>query len=118
MTNSLEQRIAARVARTAGAQRSARRVAFLAQQDEIAQALAAGWTVKDIWRTLSEEGRITVCYQSFCEYVNRWIRNTAKPARHRHAATSEVAAQPNETPRRPTPSGFTINPQPKKEDLI
>ena len=118
MTKPLEQRIAERVASTEGNLRRAQRVAFLAHKDEIAQALAAGWTVKDIWRTLSEEGRITVCYQSFCEYVNRWIRSTAKPARLERAASSKVKAQPGETPRRAAPSGFTINPQPKKEDLI
>lgn len=109
MTKSLEQRIAARVARSADAQHGARRVALLAQQDEIARAVAAGWTVKDIWRTLSEEGRITASYQSSCDCVNRWIRKTDKPARRRQPPTGQGKVRSHATPRRSTCSAFTLN---------
>ena len=118
MGKTLDQRIADRVRRSDSVQRGAQRAAFLAQKDEIAQALAAGWSVKDIWRTLSEEGRIRVGYQAFCEYVNRWIREPTPAPAPSGTPNTSVASRPDGHPRTKPITGFTLNPQPKKEDLL
>ena len=118
MGKTLDQRIADRVRRSDSVKRGAQRAAFLAQKEEIAEALAAGWSVKDIWRTLSEEGRIRVGYQAFCEYVNRWIREPTPPPAPSVALNTSTGSRPDGHPRPKPTTGFTLNPQPKKEDLV
>ena len=54
------------------------RAAFLILRSEIKQALDDGWTVKRIWETLSEEGKVDFCYTAFVGYTNRLILSTAK----------------------------------------
>ena len=112
MAKPLEDRIAERIAREGPQNRQAQRAAFLALKEEIGHAIDAGWTVKDIWKTLQVEGRIQVSYQAFNAYVNRFIRDDSliKPVRD----TPEKPVQP--TLFRQT--GFSINPSPKKEDIV
>jgi Family of unknown function (DUF5338) len=118
MGKTLEQRIAERLRREDPVNSRGHRAAFFAQKDEIAQALAAGWSVKDVWRTLSEEGRITVGYPAFNDYVNRWIREPARPPVSTTAITAKPSATPAPTARRTTPAGFTLAAQPNKEDIV
>ncbi|MGY6215753.1 TraK family protein [Methylolobus aquaticus] len=118
MVKPLADRIAARLGPATGAGRGVQRAAFLAQKNEIAQALAAGWSVKDIWRTLSDEGRIRVGYQAFCEYVNRWIREPVVPPAPSVAPNPSAGYRPDGHSRPKPTTGFTLNPQPKKEDLV
>ncbi len=112
MGKSLEERIAERISRDGPVNRGAQRAAFLALKGDIERALSAGWSVKDIWKTLHGEGSIQVTYQAFNDYVNRFIRG------------AETAASPPrkpEVPPRPAPAGktgFTINPSPNKEDIV
>ena len=57
------------------------RAAFIAQKDEIKVTLEKGWSVADVWKLLHEDGRISVTYQAFNVYVNRYIR-AAKKSEH------------------------------------
>jgi hypothetical protein len=111
MATTLEDRIAERIARESLPNRHAQRAAFLALKEDVGRAITAGWTVKDIWRTLRAENRIQVSYQAFTTYVNRFIREpSAKPA-------PESPGKPAQPP--PIrQSGFIFNPTPKKEDIV
>lgn len=112
MTKPLEERIAERLRHAEPSHRGTHRAAFLALKDEIAEALAAGWSVKDVWRTLFEEGRIAVGYPAFCDYVNRWIRNSAR------VPLPSPQGGPEPVRPRTASTGFTLVVQPNKEDLI
>ena len=111
MTKPLEDRIAEHLAHVNQPKRQAQRAAFLAMKEDISRAITAGWTAKDIWRTLRAENRIQVSYQAFTTYVNRFIREaSAKPTPESPGKASQ-----------PPPirhSGFIFNPTPKKEDII
>lgn len=69
---SLSKRIAEDMAKQT-ASRLTNRAAFLVARSDVEQALDDGWPVKDIWRTLYEEKKISFGYHAFCRYVNRLI---------------------------------------------
>ena len=111
MTKPLEDRIAEHLAHENQPKRQAQRAAFLALKEDISRAIEAGWTAKDIWRTLRAENRIQVSYQAFATYVNRFIRETS----------ANSATKTTGKPAQPPPvrqSGFIFNPTPKNEDII
>ena len=105
-SKNLEQRIADRIGRETPRTRGAGRAAFLALKGEIQTALTAGWSSKDIWKTLHEEGKVQVTYQAFNRYVQRFIRGTRQPARK----SLETSVRPK--------AGFALNPSPNKEDIV
>jgi len=45
------------------------RVEFLAVQAEVAKLMAEGYRIKAIFERLSGDGRLTVCYTTFCDYI-------------------------------------------------
>ena len=110
MVKPLEERIAEHLAQRRDARPVSGRVAFLALKDDIARAVQAGWPVKAIWQTLFDEGRIAIGYHAFNVYVNKYIRTPR--------VAPDVPSPPGVTAKPRTPTGFTLNPQPKKEDLI
>lgn len=66
------------------AKRATGRQAFLAHKDEIAEAVKRGYTVKEIWQALVDEGAMPVGYESFLRYVrqlpeHRETRRRASP---------------------------------------
>lgn len=46
---------------------------FLAHKDEITEALKEGWTSKQIWEQMVEDGMTTMSYASFCRLVKKHI---------------------------------------------
>jgi len=104
---NLEQRIADRISREAPKARGTGRAAFLALKAEIQEAISAGWSSKDVWRTLHEEGKVQVSYQAFNRYVQRFIRGPRKPE---PKCTDSSSTRPK--------SGFSLNPNPNKEDIV
>ena len=46
---------------------------FLAQAEEIKNALDIGWPNKDIWQNLYAEGSISVQYRIFSKYVKELV---------------------------------------------
>lgn len=127
---SLSERIAERAKRSKKQARGgANRAAFLAQKEEISNAIGDGWPVKDIWQTLSEEGAITFSYDSFIRYVRNLI--TDKPEKkHALPEPENLAAKKIGLPKAgqshaPTPQpvpmpqptetlGFKFNPKPNR----
>ncbi len=65
---------------------------FLAHRDEIAEALKEGWTAKQIWGQMTEDGMITMSYGSLCRLVKKHIT----PSMHNVDA---VAAPADASPR-------------------
>jgi hypothetical protein len=132
---SLSERIADAVKKKPTLSRSVQnRAAFIILRTDIKQALDDGWTVKRIWETLCEEGKIDFGYTAFVGYTNRLIlsplpNNSANQApvstrqvdrrseQKTPGAGEARAAEPKKT-ETPTMGGFTFNPSPKKEDLI
>lgn len=127
---SLSERIAERAKKTKKQARGgANRAAFLAHKDEIANAIADGWPVKDIWQTLSDEGAITFSYDSFIRYVRNLI--TDKPEKKHSLPGPETLAakdpvspkadrstastpQPVPMPNPTETPGFKFNPKPNR----
>ncbi len=112
MAKSLKERIAERISQEPPVKRACGKVAFLALKDEIEQAVRAGWPVKEIWKTLHEEGRIAAGYHAFNLYVNKYIRETEIPptVRPEPPKPKDQVAQ--------APSGFRFNSSPNKEDIV
>ena len=55
------------------------RAQYLAQQDQIREALEAGWSAKVIWETLRSEGRLSCSYETFMRLM-RGPRSARKSA--------------------------------------
>ncbi len=75
MAKALSKRIAARMKKSDAGLKKSSRTIFLALRDEIEAALNDGWTVKVVWETLRDEGKVAFSYQAFNGYVNRLIKN-------------------------------------------
>ena len=78
MSYSLSERIAQSQVKKGNTKN---KVVFLALRQDIAEALDAGWPMKIIWDTLTEEGEISFSYKTFRAYVAQFIRqnSTNKP---------------------------------------
>lgn len=115
MTKNLSQRIAERTQSNKGAATSRHKVAFIALLKDIQEALADGWSVRDIWGTLFEEQKISFSYKTFRIYVNQF-------------ALISPGTQPDIQPEMPTPEkvqttvgktpNFIFNPEARAEDLL
>lgn len=139
MAKSLSERIADRVRKAAASKTATEKnlAAFLAVRDDVRTALDDGWTVKLVWSTLRDEGKITVSYEAFRGYVNRLIVRPPAAAVGTSAPTG--APTPSMPPSggtdlaRPTPSadqakspaivqpgqqGFQFQATPNKGDLV
>ncbi|MDR8093137.1 hypothetical protein KPB05_37405 [Burkholderia gladioli] len=97
MAKSLSERIAER-ARTqkAPGRGGKNRATFLALRQDIAKALADGWSARAVWETLKEEGKIDFSYDPFTKYVKQLIEqpSTQPQAPAPGAATSTATQSP------------------------
>lgn len=127
MAKSLSQRIAERVALRKPNQKAKNRAAFLANKEEIAQALTDGWSMKLIWETLKDEKRIAFSYQAFTKYVKNVITKpvkepvTTEPAEPLAKDAKPVVttkAEPQTTPQKAEPKRFDFNPKPDPKELL
>ena len=105
------------------------RSAFLALRDDIKEAMLDGWALKQIYRTLHTQKKITCSYQTFVNYANELI---LKPMQVANPATILNQDTKQETPKKiatrndtetiikkpPELPGFIFNPIANKEDLI
>ncbi len=118
MGKSLSDAIAAKMALRPASQSAKNRTAFLANMEEIRQALGDGWSRKIVWETLKEQGKISFGYQAFLRYVSRLI----VPAAEKKPDQAQTEGKPlvETAAEKPEPEGikgFKWNPNPKKEDL-
>lgn len=114
MGKSLSERIAAKHVGKKVSDKSVNKAAFLALKKDIDAALADGWSIKLVWETLSEEGKIAFSYKTFCGYVARLIATEKKPSQQENTKEGEkVKSKINNEIR-----GFTFNPKPNLEELL
>lgn len=123
MTKSLSERIAQRVKTKKPSQFGKNRAAFLAVRAEVKQALEDGWSVKTVWETLHDEGKIGFSYHAFIRYVNQLIRqvppsSAAEPAPKAGQGAQAPAAAKQKPSSPPDVGGFTFESIPNKEDLF
>jgi hypothetical protein len=108
-------------------------VAFLAVRDDVKEAFDAGYSVTTIWTYMHEKERVAFGYDTFLNYVNRYIRSAQKesggawPGKAKERSRRRSAAPVSTTDGKGTGteakvpdamSSFTFNSAPKKEDLI
>ncbi|MGC8494717.1 MAG: TraK family protein [Syntrophobacteraceae bacterium] len=74
MGKKLSKRIAIKVQNTDSGIKNPSKMVVLALRNEIEEALKDGWTLKLIWQTLQDEGKISVRYPAFSVQVNRLIK--------------------------------------------
>ncbi len=113
MTN-LSYRISLRVKDNRSSRNARNLAAFLAQRDEIRNALEDGWTVYQIWETLHAEQKVTTSYNTFCSQVNRLIikRKEALPKKKRAYQSPSPSRHTTDT------AGFTFSSTPLKDEEI
>ncbi|PTN12450.1 TraK family protein [Nitrosomonas aestuarii] len=107
MTQSLSERIALFTDRNRHAGKQFL-PAFIALKPDIEQALQDGWTVRQVWNTLHDEGKIKCSYQWFRTLVNRHINGDRK----QHSRTDQLKTAGNDQ------EGFRFNSVTEKEELI
>ena len=126
MKKKLSERIAEQAKEKKQSRNSQNRAQFINAREEIEEALAENWTVKDIWSTLHSEGVITFSYEAFRKYVNAWRaakekeKNTPpeKPQSNTEQKKGEQVTAENNRNKNMPKKGFFINNSPNKEDLI
>lgn len=114
MGSSLSERIAAKQVERQVSDKSVNKAAFLALKQDIATALADGWSIKLVWETLVEEGKISFSYKTFCGYVARLIVADHKPSLQEDTKEDEKAKSKAKSEIR----GFTFNPKPNLKELL
>lgn len=105
--------------------------AFLAALGDVREAMETGYTIKTIWANLHDSGRIGFGYDTFRNYVIRFIRQQqAEPATTLpESGPATISGNNNVQPKpdarskaaavaKPAAAGFTFNATPKKEDLL
>jgi hypothetical protein len=122
MAKALSKRIAARMKKSDAGLKKSSRTIFLALRDEIEAALNDGWTIKVVWETLKEEGKVAFSYQAFNGYVNRLIKNEREKPGAQGTVPARKATGKSETGRTETPGQIPRFDwearKTKKEDLI
>ncbi len=64
---------------------------FLAHRGEITEALKEGWTSKQVWEQMTEDGMATMSYSNFCRLVKKHITPSMHSA---NAVDSPTSASP------------------------
>lgn len=102
------------------------RAVFLVLREDIKEAMKDGWALKQIYRTLHTQKKITFSYQTFVNYANDLILKP-KPSLaiiNQEADGKTPGQEPTAQPAEPKPKksyeppGFKFDPIAKKEDLI
>jgi len=91
--------------------------AFLAIKNDVKKAVEAGYAVKIIWANMVDSKRITFSYETFLNYVNRYIRTPQPDTPTNSPLLSNIKTKKEQNTKPATPAGFTFNPIPNKEDL-
>lgn len=85
------------------------RVAILAHLDQIKEALEAGYTVKDVWRVMTEKEVVEVSYVQFAQHVKK-LAKTPKE--------QERVEPPKKVGEVTRPKSFSFDPKPDQDELV
>jgi hypothetical protein len=107
------------------ARRDKNLVAFLAVKDDVAEAMDQGWPAKTIWAHMREQARLAFSYDTFLNYLKRYLRQPVDRLPTATPAPRPIRGPPGPgSGREPPPhahdplAGFTFNAAPNKEELI
>jgi hypothetical protein len=92
--------------RCESARRHKNLVAFLLVKDDVNEAATQGWPIRAIWAHLCEQRRIDCGYQTFLNYVKRYVRQDAG----RVPMVPQVPPVPTSTPGAPHRTAVTALP--------
>ncbi|KTD03713.1 TraK [Legionella geestiana] len=113
MSKTLSERLALCASQKSGFSASRHRVDFLLYLEEIESALQKGWSSRAIWQMLTNEGRITFSYKTFCAYVRQSFSTQQPESKDKTVITPvKTSAQSSAIP------GFTFNAVPNLKELI
>lgn len=97
------------------------RATVMALRDDIRLALNDGWSMRQVWLTLRDEGRLDFGYQAFRRYVRLFaLAGPSSVGSHRASAPSISGPQigtSNHSPAGSTP-GFHFDPQPDPREVF
>lgn len=92
---------------------------FLAVREDIKVAINEGYDVKTIWSHMAHTEKVTFGYDTFLNYVNRYLRQKTKNNTvSTHAMTHQKTPQDDKKIHNTDIPNFTFNPVPNKKDLI
>jgi hypothetical protein len=102
------------------------RAVFLVLREDIKEAMTDGWALKQIYRTLHTQKKITFSYQTFVNYANNLILKPKQALITNKQETNDNLHEQEQTVPTTEPiikkshelPGFTFDPIAKKEDLI
>jgi len=99
-------------------------VAFLSFKEDVFEALALGYTMKDIWQHLKATEKISCRYETFVKYVKRYVKETKNEENNQQSRKHEIRqVEPKvllaqeKPPPRSISSVFKIDHTLTKEDL-
>lgn len=102
--------------------RGSNRAIVLSLKSDIQEALVDGWSIRSIWETLYERGKITFGYRTFLRYVTSIIRRDPTSPATSNQPTDDTSKEKPEDVKQTQPAGipgFKFDPiPPKKEDLF
>lgn len=117
----LIERVALRLQKRDRSARTVNRAFVIAHKEEIREALEGGFSIKDVWETLSEEGAVPFSYQAFRRHVNGTILNSkpsSKTAQSSPAKPAPMSSSPSKSKQSAGIPGFTFDPNPNRKDLF
>jgi len=107
------------------------RVAYLAVENEVAAAMAAGYTIKSIWRHMRDTDRVQCSYEAFLNFVRRSQTHQSPAAMSKNSIhPNDSATLPQSVQAVPRPivkkasqtsepiRSFVFNPSYNKDDLL
>ena len=110
---TLSERIAEQLTKKKETSGARNKAIFLSLKSDIEEAIKDGWSLKQIWQTLSDEGKITFTYETFRKYANNLIHERGQKTK------KEIVGKQDLTPEKVVgKGGFAFDSQPNKKDLL
>ncbi len=97
------------------------RATVVVLRDDIRLALRDGWSMRQVWLTLREEGRLDFGYQAFRRHVRLLALSTPTSVAVLPASTTPISGLDVGAPRRPSTEstpGFRFDPQPDPREVF
>lgn len=85
------------------------RIAVIAHSEEIQNALSEGYTKKSIYEAMTQEGILSISYQTFLAHIDRHVQ----PSNSQQQTGVPAGKTPNEKPK-----SFQHNAHPSKDDYL
>ena len=93
MEKNILERLAEKTAKSGSLHAKRNLAVFLVLRDQINLAINSGWSVKDIWELLHDEGKMVISYQVFLRLVKK---HTDYKSHKRSTKKSELESEAEE----------------------